>query len=399
MKRLAYILIGILSTLTLILITWQLRSIVLLFLVSLAIAAAMNAPIQYLIHLRLSRTVALLVAYFLVISSLLLLVTALSGPLIGELDRIAQDIIRVYEQSSATWNESFLARLPTSDVVAAFLSGAPGASPFAGVVDVTQSTINLLSQLLLAIVISVYWAADSQRFERLWLSLLQAEQRTTARRNWHKLEENVGAYIRSEMIQSLIAGALLTFGLWLAGANYIFIPALVVALAWLVPLVGGLLGVIGVTLLGWLSSPFIVLFSIIYTLLILILLEFAVERYLYGEDAYSSILVLLAMIAMADAFGLLGLLVAPPVALVIQVFWREFIEVSSTVPTTAPTPDINKIQKRMAELHTQVEQGEVSPRVTNLVARLDALMQDVEQSLPLPQSPNLDGSPLSPHSG
>lgn len=399
MKRLAYILIGILSTLTLILITWQLRSIVLLFLVSLAIAAAMNAPIQYLIHLRLSRTVALLVAYFLVISSLLLLVTALSGPLIGELDRIAQDIIRVYEQSSATWNESFLARLPTSDVVAAFLSGAPGASPFAGVVDVTQSTINLLSQLLLAIVISVYWAADSQRFERLWLSLLQAEQRTTARRNWHKLEENVGAYIRSEMIQSLIAGALLTFGLWLAGANYIFIPALVVALAWLVPLVGGLLGVIGVALLGWLSSPFIVLFSIIYTLLILILLEFAVERYLYGEDAYSSILVLLAMIAMADAFGLLGLLVAPPVALVIQVFWREFIEVSSTVPTTAPTPDINKIQKRMAELHTQVEQGEVSPRVTNLVARLDALMQDVEQSLPLPQSPNLDGSPLSPHSG
>lgn len=396
MKRLAYILIGVLSTLTLILITWQLRSIVLLFLVSLAIAAAMNAPIQYLIHLRLSQTVALLVAYFLVISSLLLLVTALSGPLIGELDRIAQDIIRVYEQSSATWSESFLALLPTSDVVAAFLSGAPGASPFAGVVDVTQNTINLLSQLLLAIVISVYWAADSQRFERLWLSLLQAEQRTTARRNWHNLEENVGAYIRSEIVQSLIAGALLTFGLWLAGANYIFIPALVVALAWLVPLVGGLLGVIGVALFGWLSSPFIVLFSIIYTLLILILLEFAVERYLYGEDAYSSILVLLAMIAMADAFGLLGLLVAPPVALVIQVFWREFIEVSSAVPTTAPTPDLNKIQKRMAELHTKVEQGEVSPRVTNLVARLDALMQDVEQSLPLPHSPNLDDSPLSP---
>jgi putative permease len=396
MKRLIYVLIGVLGTLTLLLIIWQLRSIVLLFLGSLAIAAAMNTPIQYLVQLRLSRSVALLVAYFLVVGGLLFLVTAISGPLVDELDRLTQDVIRVYEQRSTGWGESLLSWLPTSDVVASLLTGTPEASPFFGVVDLTQNALNFLSQLLLAIVISIYWTADSQRFERLWLSLLHPEQRTPARRNWHTLEAKVGAYIRSELVQSLLAGALVTFGLWLVGANYLFLPAFVVALTWLVPLVGGLLALIGVALFGWLSGPFIVLFSIIYTIIILSLMEFGVERYLYGEDGYSSILVLLAMIAMADAFGLLGLLVAPPIALVIQVFWLEFVEASSSVPATATTPDINRIHKRVAELHVQIGQKELSPRVTNLLERLDLLMQEVDQALPLTPNPSFDNTPLSP---
>ncbi|MEZ4732794.1 MAG: AI-2E family transporter [Caldilineaceae bacterium] len=382
MKRLAYILVIVLSTLTLILIIWQLRSIVLLFFVSLAIAAAMNAPIQHFINLQLSRSVALLLTYLLVIGGLLLLATLLSGPLVLELDLFTRDLIRVYEQGSRAWGETLPAMLPTADTVTAFLAGTSDASPITSVVGITQGTVNLISQLLLAIVLSIYWAVDSQRFERLWLSLLQAEQRTAARRNWHAVEANVGTYIRSEVGQSLLVGGLVTLGLWVVGAKYLFLPAFVAAVAWLIPLVGGLIAVVGVVLIGWLSGLFVVVFSLIYTILILFLMEFVVERYLYGQDGYSSILVLLAMIAMADAFGVIGLLVAPPLALVIQVFWREFIEVPSTASQRITTPNLNEIQQRLAALHLQVAQGEVSPRVMSLVERLDTLMGEVEHTLP-----------------
>jgi len=394
MKRLAYILVIVLSTLTLILIIWQLRSIVLLFFVSLAIASAMSAPIQHFINLRLSRSVALLLTYLLVIGGLLLLTTAISGPFVSELDGLIQDLIRVYEQSSRAWGETLLTLLPTVDAVTTFLTGAPDASPVTGVVGITQGAVNLISQLLLAVVLSIYWAVDSQRFERLWLSLLQAEQRTTARRNWHTVEANVGAYIRSEVGQSLLVGGLVTLGLWVVGANYLFLPAFVAAVAWLIPLIGGLIAVVGVVLIGWLSSPFVVIFSIVYTVTILFLMEFVVERYLYDQDGYSSILVLLAMIAMADAFGVIGLLVAPPLALVLQVFWREFIEASPTPPESVTTPNIHEIQQRLAALHLQVAQGEVSPRVLSLVERLDTLMEEVEHSISLPQQP-VEHSPVS----
>lgn len=382
MKRLAYILVGVLGTLTLILVIWELRSIVLLFLVSLAIAAVMNAPIDYLLARGLSRAMALAIAYLVFIGGLLALGFVISGPLIHELDMLTRDFIRLYERSSTGWSESILVRLPTGDAIAAFFASAPGNSPMTGVLDVTQNAVNLIGQLLLAIVLSIYWSADSQRFERLWLSLLEPEQRANARRNWRAVEANVGAYIRSEMVQSVLAGALITLGLWSVNATYPFLTALVVALSWLVPLVGALLAIGGVILLGLLSSPLIALFSLFYTLLILLLMEFVVEGYLYGQAGYSSVLVLLAMIAMADAFGLIGLLIAPPVALVLQVFWHEFIEVHPTAPVTKPANDIETIQERLAQLHHAIENQEVSQRVTNLVKRLDALMQEVEHTAP-----------------
>lgn len=382
MKRLTYSLVGVLGTLTLIGMIWQLRSIVLLFLVSLAIAAVMSKPIAYLTHLQLSRTVALLLSYLVIAGGLLMLGVAISGPLIAELDQLTQDLIRVYEQLSRGLNDSVLSLLPNVDTVTAFLTGQPGASPFTGVLDVTQNALTLLSQLLLAIVLSVYWSADSQRFERLWLSLLEPERRAAARRNWRTLESTVGAYIRSELVQSLLAGGLITVGLWASGARYPFLAALVVALSWLVPLVGALLAIIGVVLLGLLSSPWIALVSALYTLLVLLVMEFVIERYLYGQDGYGSVLVLLAMIAMADAFGMIGLLVAPPIALVIQVFWREFIDGSPAAPALQPAANLQSIHARLAQLHAQVEQRAVSPRVSNLVERLDSLVQEVELSTP-----------------
>lgn len=387
MKRLAYILVGVLGTLTLILVIWELRSIVLLFLVSLAIAAVLNAPITYLMERGLSRAMALSVGYLLFIGGLLALGFAISGPLINELDMLTRDFIRLYERSSTNWSESVLAMLPTVDAVAAFLAGAPDSSPVTGVLDVTQNAVNLIGQLLLAIVLSIYWSVDSQRFERLWLSLLEPEQRANARRNWRAVEANVGAYIRSELVQSVLTGALITVGLWLVNANYPFLTALVVALSWLVPLVGALLAIVGVILLGLLSSPLIALFSMFYTILILILMEFVIERYLYGQDGYSSVLVLLAMIAMADAFGLIGLLVAPPVALILQVFWREFMEVHPSTPIMKPANDMHTIQERLVLLHRDVETQQVSQRITNLVQRLDALMQEVEHTVSTPMQP------------
>lgn len=389
MKRLAYILVGVLGTLTLIVVIWELRSIVLLFLVSLAIAAVMNAPIDYLIKRGLSRMLALSIAYLLIIGGLLGLALAISGPLINEIDALTRDFIRLYERSSAGWSESVVAMLPTVDAVAAFFASAPGTSAFTGMLGITQNAVNLLGQFLLAIVLSIYWSVDQQRFERLWLSLLEPEQRATARRNWRALEANVGAYIRSELAQSILAGALITLGLWAVNAHYPFLTALIVALSWLVPLVGALLAIIGVALIGLLSGPLLALFSVVYTIIVLILMEFVVERYLYGQDGYSSVLVLLAMIAMADAFGLFGLLIAPPIALVIQVFWQEFTEVRPTPPLLEPAADMDAIQARLVQLHSQVETQEVSQRVSNLVKRLDELIQEVEHTVPNPIQPRL----------
>src|SRR5690606_33866595 len=98
------------------------------------------------------------------------------------------------------------------------------------VINVTQNLGAIIGQFLLAMVLSIYWTADQLRFERFWLSLLPVVQRARAREVWHSIEAQVGAYLRSEIAQSVLAGLLLAPGFWVMGIDYPLIWALFISL-------------------------------------------------------------------------------------------------------------------------------------------------------------------------
>lgn len=231
--------------------------------------------------------------------------------------------------------------------------------------------------LMLAAVLSIYLAIGRMRFERLWLSLVPPEQRSHARRYWYRLNGAVGAYLRSEVLQTMFAGALLAGGYWLIGIKYPFLLAVIAALAWLVPLLGAVFALIPLLTIGWLSGLQAVLFGLVYTAAVLAFMEFFVERRLYRHERYWGVLVVLVMMAMGDALGLLGLLVAPPVAIALQSWINDLLEAPAAVEVDAAA-----LQARLADIHTQIQDGqtEVSPRHASLVARLDRLMADMKEA-------------------
>ena len=112
------------------------------------------------------------------------------------------------------------------------------------VLGFTQGIGGIVSGFFVILFLSVYWSINQNHFERLWLSLLPSEQRKHARDIWRTLEHDLGAYIRSEIIQSLLAVLLLGLGYWMLGSPYPALLAVVGAVAWLVPVVGAVLAVI-----------------------------------------------------------------------------------------------------------------------------------------------------------
>lgn len=378
MRRFAIILTAVLGTLTLVVVAWQLRSIVLLFVVSLAIAAALAAPIKAGRERGLPLWLAVSLTYLVLIGSLGGLLWAISGPLTAELTPLAQAFLDLYVASERLWGQTLSNYLPTVEALTTFLiGGAPDSTPLVGMVDLTQRFLGILSQLLLALVLSAYWVVDRLRFERLWLSLLSPAQRTEARRDWRALEADVGAYLRNGLLQSILVGGLMTGGLLILGAPYPFVTAFMVATVWLVPLVGGLIAIGLAGLLAWLSSPWLAIVVMLYTLGLLTFTKFVVEPRIYYREQHNAILVLLTMIAMADAFGILGLLVAPLVALALQAGWREFFSVP------APTPDVPTlaaVHDRRLRLQGLLQHAERPPYIDNFITRLDELLHDVEKS-------------------
>jgi predicted PurR-regulated permease PerM len=365
---------------------WQVRSIVGLFLLSLAVAATVRAPIAFLTAHRLPRGLAMTVVYAVGLGGLPLLVYALSYPLTSEFTTILERATTAYTRLQGGWYSgtrfgAMLAeRLPTPEQAAALLTGDEMPVVTQALVDMASNLANAASQIALAVVLSVYWTVDQLHFERLWLSLLPSAQRGQARNVWRTLEAQVGAYIRSEMAQSLLAGALLAPIYWLLGLEFPFVWALIVALAWFVPLVGGLLAIVPLWLMVWVGSGVIpATAAVLATIAVLAFLEFVVEPRLYSQTRYTKVLVILVMLAMADAYGLFGLLIAPPLATAIEVLLAELLDTAPRATARANSEiDVAALQTRLDETRARVSQlDEPSAlRLANMADRLDSLLKE-----------------------
>ena len=99
----------------------------------------------------------------------------------------------------------------------------------------------MIGQLLISLVLSIYWSVDQQHFKRLWLSLLPFDMRARAREIWQEIETGLGGYLRSQLIQSMLALILMGIGFQVLGLKYAVALAFLGAIGWLIPWVGVLL--------------------------------------------------------------------------------------------------------------------------------------------------------------
>jgi putative permease len=344
MKRIALFTVIVLLVLTAALIAWQLRSVLSVFILAIAISAALSGPTDALVQRGWRRPWAMLVTFGGGLGLLLGLVYFISIPTLEEVDPLLQDAMVTYERIQSRMVEGgsppiWASRLPSTESVATWWSGGSGIVALRNILGVTQGLGNLVAQLALALVLSIYWAADRIHFERLWLSLISPEKRGRARQGWRKFEADVGAYIRSEIAQSILAGALFALGFWLIGVEYPYITALLAALLWLIPFLGFLLSAIVATLVGSLSGVEVAGAALVYTLAVLALMEFVVERWLYPRERYWGVLLVLVMLGMIELLGVIGLLVAQPVAVAAQLLLNNWLE--RTPESEQPTEPVS----------------------------------------------------------
>ncbi len=398
MKRITLSILVTLATLATILILWELRSIVLLFIVSLAVAAAFHDPVKRMRRAKLSRSIAMTIAYGVTLLALLGLALLVSLPLSMEVEQLIQESVQRYDQlyqaksalaeesGNDNWQADLWATLPPIDELDSYLPAESSNILLSSILGLTQGIVGIAGQLLLALALSVYWTADEVHFERLWLSLLPPTKRRQARNLWRTLEGNIGAYLRSEVLQSVIVGALLTAGFYLMGLNYPFLIATAAAISWFIPLIGGVIGLIFVVILALFNGFWLTIAAALYTIVVFLLMEYVVEPRIYRRDHYSSILVILVMLAMLYALGLLGLLIAPPIALVIQVIMDElFLPSAATMQRAEKAQQqeesLSRIRRRIRTLQETLSQNEnPSPRLKNLSQRLETLATDISET-------------------
>ncbi|HET9587566.1 MAG TPA: AI-2E family transporter [Anaerolineales bacterium] len=395
-KQLVVIGTAVMTTLLALVVLWQFRTVVIYVLISLALAATVRPIARSESRHNFVTRLLLILLYVVSIGTFGLLIFLVGRLLIGDLQELAQIIATQNTWMVPHWLAGGLFQgsldrwLPTPDKLLEAIS-SQRQLVVSAVVSFTQGIGGIVGAFLVILFLSIYWSINQNHFERLWLSLLPSEQRTPARDIWQTLERDLGDYIRSEIIQSLLTVLLLGLGYWLLGSPYPALLAVVGAVAWLIPIVGVVLAVILPLLLGLLTGAQLSLFTVLYTCIVLIALKVWVEPRLFRRQWHNPILTLVLLLAMADALGLLGILLAPPLSVACQILWNVLV---SDRPAPNPAVQVSDLEERQARLRLVIEEmeGPPPPLVVSSMERLAGLLEKAKsilQTAPAHEPPNL----------
>jgi putative permease len=373
--------IVILTTLMILLLIWQFGSAIVLFLLSLAVAAALRPTINIITGRNVPKRLALGIVYSLLIAAIASSLLLITPALLDELQTAANDFVSNYDRAKAEWpqrgttfQQTLAEQLPPSADFYQALMSPEGVPALASVFGIAQNFFSTLGQIAIIIILSLYWSADQFRFERLSLSLLPEEYHPRALHIWRSVESGVGSYLRSELIQSVLTGALLWLGFSVLGIRYPILLALWGAIVRLIPWFGALIAVLPALFIGIGISSTVGILATVYTVGILLFLKLVIEPRFFPRNKYSSLLVVLFVIALAETFGFIGVVLAPPLAVAVQILFQYLYPFPELTFTSEVTEEVAGIRKRLLDLRRRFQNSARKRGSRRLVDRLQRLV-------------------------
>lgn len=298
--------------------------------VAILIASALRPPIERLKRWGFSQGAAIATVYgILLISSLALLLLVLP-PIINDFSRyLSNDMLLVNRiDNGQRWIERTLTDITGRTVDLGFSRDeiAEVVDDFIRRIEVTAPTLigdvgGFLGDLVLIIVMGIYWVTSRTRAEEFLVDLLPMGRQAQARAILDEIEVGLGGYVRGLVLVSVIVGGLSFVCMFAVDALGIArIPnaaslAFFYGLATAVPIIGGLIGVVAATGLAFLTSPAAGVAVLIITFLLQQLENYYVSpRIMSSSTKFDEILVIVFIAAGFTLNGLMGGLIAIPLA-------------------------------------------------------------------------------------
>lgn len=394
-KNLVRIGVAVLTTVLVILVLWQFRTTVSYILFSLILAATIRPLFSRLSGRGVIFRLAWILVYIVGLSVagyVLFLLLKTSTVEIQALAKTAavRDVWVIPLWPGSAIQETILSRLPSPSMLFQAVIGNEGALVLPALLGIAQGIGGFATAGAVILILSIYWGFNQVHFERLWLSLLPSEQRKQARSIWRTIELGIGEYIRGQLLQSLAAGLLLGFGYFVIGSSYPALLGLVGALVCLIPVVGPILAIIAPLLVGMFSSVPVAILTTSCALIVMIAIMVWLKPRLHNQRWDNPILTVILLIALADAFGIMGIILAPPLSIVCQILWYRLVSHKSV---SGAATDISDLKARLAALRETISVMEEPrvPLVMSTIERLSDLLEEAEPILPASIEPGAQG--------
>ena len=234
---------------------------------------------------------------------------------LGELtDRIPSALESLQEQlRQSPWGERLLANTPDPQE----LMSSSNTNILGNIAGAFSTVLGGLANVLIILVIGLYLAVDPPLYTHSIRHLVPPARRERAHEVMHAIGRAMRRWLTGRIASMTVVGVLTTIGLWILGVPLAPTLGLIAALLSFVPNLGPILSVVPALLVALMESTQLALY-----LIVLYIAVQTVESYLITpliQQRAVSIppaLLLTVQILMGVLFGVLGLLLATPLAVV-----------------------------------------------------------------------------------
>jgi predicted PurR-regulated permease PerM len=188
-------------------------------------------------------------------------------------------------------------------------------------------TITMFFDFGLAMVIAYYFIKDAEFFKETTLSLAPRRWRNGligAGRDIHRI---LSKFIQGQLLTAMIVGTLEIIGLVIVGVKYPFILGCIGGIANIIPYFGPFIGAVPAVAIALIDSPMKAVWTIVaFSVVQQIDNSFISPKIIEGGLGLHPVTTILVVLIGGEFFGILGMLIAVPVAAIIKALTKRAIE-------------------------------------------------------------------------
>jgi predicted PurR-regulated permease PerM len=349
-------------------------------LIGFVLAYILNPVVNLFQRLRIRRSIAVLLIYILVVN-LLVLSSILITNVVGELGRFVTLLPTAFDEISgviAGISEWVNARLELLPGFLSDLAGEPGNEEFGTEVQtqfqllfadaittintflrtllqqgptllVTGATtiISTTFQVFLILLASAYFLYDFPRFIASFRRIVPIRWRPLYSDISRKTDKAVGGYLRGQLLITIFLGIFVFIGLSIVGIPLALAISFLAAIFNLIPYLGPIIGTVPAVILGFTVSPWAAFWAVIVFIIANQIEANILAPWILAKSTnLHPVTVLISLLIGAGLLGLLGALLAVPIAALLKVILEDYLfnrpayqEVSVVPPAVTEPPD------------------------------------------------------------
>lgn len=304
------------------------RDAILIIFVSLILSSAFTPWLDWMQKHKVPRALGILLIYLILFSVIFGAVYLIIPPIINEINELVKSFPYYYEKISTNWQsfQAFSESHQWSQNIQTSLEGIQSSLGMAAgnVFTTVFSFFGGILSFFIILVLTFYMAVDDQAMKKGIRSLLPIDYQPYSMHLINRIQEKIGMWLRGQILLSLIIFAVSWIGLSILGVKYALVLAVFAGVMEVIPYLGPFIGAVPAVFIAFTQSP---LLGIITIVLYVIIQQaenyFLVPKVMQKAVGLNPIVIIIAMMIGIKLAGILGVLLALPVATAISVVIRD----------------------------------------------------------------------------